>query len=126
MRYPLEVFDAVRTAWSARPLAVAISAADYIPGGFGVEDAVVAAAALKSHGCDLLTILAGQTTPDATPPYGRGFLTPLSDRVRNEAHIPTLVGGYLSTTGEVNTILAAGRADLCQMELPELSQAQPA
>ena len=71
---------------------------------------------LKAHGCDLITVLAGQTVPDAELPYGRGFLTPLSDRVRNEAAIPTLVGGYLTTSNEVNTILAAGRADLCLME----------
>jgi anthraniloyl-CoA monooxygenase len=121
VRYPLEVFDAVRAAWPTdRPLAVALSAADYAPGGFDAADAAVVAQALKAHGCDLITVLAGQTTPEAQPPYGRGFLTPLSDRVRNEARIPTLVGGYLTTTDEANTILAAGRADLCLLDPPEL------
>ena len=62
-------------------------------------------------------VLAGQTTIDSEPPYGRGFLTPLSEQVRNEAGIPTMVGGYLTTSNEINTILAAGRADLCLMHL---------
>ena len=70
---------------------------------------------LKAHGCDIVEVRAGQTTIDGEPAYGRGFLTPLSDRVRNEAGIPTMVGGYLTTSNEVNTILAAGRADLCIM-----------
>jgi 2,4-dienoyl-CoA reductase-like NADH-dependent reductase (Old Yellow Enzyme family) len=68
-------------------------------------------------------VLAGQTTPDAEPVYGRGFLTTFADRVRNEARIPTLVGGYLTTIGEVNAMLAAGRADLCLMDPPELDEA---
>jgi anthraniloyl-CoA monooxygenase len=63
-------------------------------------------------------VRAGQTTPDGEPAYGRGFLTTLSDRIRNEAGIPTMVGGYLTMSNEVNTILAAGRADLCIMNLP--------
>ena len=62
-------------------------------------------------------VLAGQTTPDGEPSYGRGFLTPLSERIRNEAGIPTIVGGYLTTTNEVNTIIVAGRADFCIMNL---------
>jgi len=86
-----------------------------VQGGFSVEDAVTVAAALKAHGCDLIEVRAGQTTPEGEPAYGRGFLTLLSDRVRNEAGIPTMVGGYLTTNNEVNTILAAGRTDLCIM-----------
>ncbi len=62
--------------------------------------------------------MAGQTTPASTAPYRRGFLTPLADRVRNEAGIPTMVGGYLLTSNEANTLLAAGRADLCLLEYP--------
>ena len=64
----------------------------------------------------MITIMAGQTTIDGEPAYGRGFLTPLSDQVRNEAGIPTMVGGYLTKSNEVNTILAAWRADLCMMD----------
>jgi anthraniloyl-CoA monooxygenase len=123
MRYPLEVLDAVRAVWPAeRPLAVALGATDWAPGGLDVDDAISIAAALKAHGCDLIEVLGGQTTPDAEPPYGRGFLTALGDRMRNGARIPTLVGGYLTTTGEINAMLAAGRADLCIMESPELAE----
>jgi anthraniloyl-CoA monooxygenase len=117
LRYPLEVFDAVRAAWPAgQPLAVALSVVDCIPGGLEVEEGIAIAAALRDHGCDLIDVRAGQTTPAATPPYGRGYLTTLSDRVRNEARVATLVGGYLTTLGEAHTILAAGRADLCLLE----------
>ena len=119
LRWPLEVFDAVRAAWPAdKPLAVALTATDSVRGGAGVEDALAVARTLKAHGCDLITVLAGHTVPDAEMPYGRGFLTPLSDRLRNEAGLPTLVGGYLTTQNEVNTIIAAARADLCVMEWP--------
>jgi anthraniloyl-CoA monooxygenase len=119
MRFPLEVFDAVRALWPEdRPISVAISATDCVKGGFTVEDAVTVAAALKAHSCDLIEVRAGQATPEGEPAYGRGFLSLLSDRVRNEASIPTMVGGYLTTSNEVNTILAAGRADLCIMNLP--------
>lgn len=119
MRFPLEIFDAVRTAWpQERPISVALSVTDYMKSGLMVEDAIQVARALKEHGCDIIAILAGQTTMQSEAAYGRGFLTPLSDRVRNEAAIPTLVGGYLTTSNEVNTILAAGRADLCILEIP--------
>jgi anthraniloyl-CoA monooxygenase len=117
MRFPLEVVQAVRHAWPAdRPLGVALSVTDWAVGGFRVDDAIVVARALAEQGCDLLVVLAGQTVPDAESAYGRGFLTTLSDRIRNESGIPTLVGGYLTTTNEVNTVLAAGRADLCQLD----------
>ena len=119
MRFPLEVFDAVRALWPEdKPISVALSATDCVKGGFTVEDAVTVARVLKAHGCDLIEVRAGQTTPDGEPAYGPGFLTLLSDRVRNEAGISTMVGGYLTTSNEVNTILAAGRADLCIMNLP--------
>ena len=117
MRFPLEVFDAVRAIWPEhKPISVALSVTDCVKGGFSVEDTIVVARTLQEHGCDIIAVLAGQTTPDGEPAYGRGFLTPLSDRVRNEAGIPTLVGGYLTTSNEMNTILAAGRADLCIMD----------
>ncbi len=117
-RYPLEVFDAVRDMWPQdRPLAVALSAGDYARGGATIEDAVVFARLLKVHGCDLVTVLAGYTVPQSELPYGKGFLVPLSDRIRNEAGIPTIVGGYLSTSNELNTALAAGRADLCILDV---------
>jgi anthraniloyl-CoA monooxygenase len=114
LRFPLEVFDAVRAIWPReKPLGVVLNADDCAPGGYTIEDAVAVARILKEHGCDLIQPLAGQTVPDGAPVYGPGFLTRYSDRIRNEAGIPTLVGGYLTTMNEVNTILAAGRADLC-------------
>ncbi len=114
MRFPLELFDAVRAAWpEGKPLSVALSATDHMKGGAQVEDAVAFAIALKERGCDLVQALAGQTIPQGEPPYGRGFLTHYSDRIRNEAGIATMVGGYITTSNEANTILAAGRADLC-------------
>jgi anthraniloyl-CoA monooxygenase len=121
MRFPLEVFDAVRAAWPQdKPVSVALSVTDCVRGGFSIEDAVTVARVLKVHGCDMLEVLAGQTTIDGEPAYGRGFLTAFSDRLRNEAGVPTLVGGYLTTSDEINTVLAAGRADLCIMEIGRL------
>ncbi|HYP39790.1 MAG TPA: FAD-dependent monooxygenase [Chloroflexia bacterium] len=118
-RFPLEVFGVVRAAWPEdKPVSVALNACDYARGGFEVEDAVRVARLLKEHGCDLIEVLAGQTTLQSEPVFGRGFLTSLSDRIRNEAGIPTMVGGYLTTSNEVNTVLAAGRADLCIMDAP--------
>ena len=114
MRYPLEVFEAVRAAWPAsKPLSVVVSATDHVKGGAQVEDAVTFTRALKERGCDLVEVMSGQTVPRGEPAYGRGFLTHYSDRIRNEAGISTMVGGYLTTSNDANTILAAGRADLC-------------
>ncbi len=122
MRFPLEIFDAVRAAWPQdRPISLVISASDCAKGGFEVDDAVIVARMFKEHGCDIIAVVTGQTTIDSEPAYGRGFLTPFSDRIRNEACIPTMVGGYLTTSDEVNTMLAAGRADLCIMNPPQLN-----
>jgi anthraniloyl-CoA monooxygenase len=116
MLYPLEVFEAVREAWPEdRPISVALTATDCLKGGFRVEEAVTVTQALKERGCDLIEVLAGQTTPESEPTYSKGFLTHYSDRIRNEAGMPTMVGGYLTTSNEANTILAAGRGDLCML-----------
>jgi anthraniloyl-CoA monooxygenase len=124
MRYPLEVFDAVRAAWPPhKPLAVALQASDGIRGGLTVDDALQVARLLKDHGCDLLEVQAGQATPESELPYGRGYLTALSARLRNEASLPTMLGGYLTTSNEINTILAAGRGDLCIVASPAPGQA---
>jgi len=118
MRFPLEVFDAVRAAWpEEKPLSVALSVADYAKGGLTREEAVAVARTFRERGCDLITVLAGQTTPEAEAPYGPGFLTPWSDLIRNEALIATMTGGHLTTTDPVNTIITAGRADLCVLHL---------
>jgi anthraniloyl-CoA monooxygenase len=116
MRYPLEVMHAVRAAWPAvRPLGVRLTATDWVEGAFDVGDAVEVARVLKDDRCDLVHVVAGQTVERDRPAYGRFYLVPYSDRIRNEADIPTLVGGGLATFDEINTILAAGRADLCLM-----------
>jgi anthraniloyl-CoA monooxygenase len=114
MRYPLEVFDAVRAAWpAARPISVRISATDWAEGGSEPADAVEVARMLKAHGCDIVDVSAGQTVAEAQPVHGRLFQTPFSERVRLEAGIPTMTVGNISSHADVNSILAAGRADLC-------------
>ncbi len=119
MRFPLEVFESVRQAWPAtRPISVALNVDDWVDGGVNLQDGVRVAAQLRERGCDLIQVLAGQTIPDDRPAYGPGYLTHYSDRIRQEAGIATLVGGYLTTSGEMNTILASGRADLCMMSIP--------
>jgi anthraniloyl-CoA monooxygenase len=118
LRYPLEVLDAVRATWPPdRPLAVRLTATDWAPGGLEPDDAVVIARELRDRGCHLVEPVAGQTTWTDHPDYRRLFLVPLSDRIRNEAGIPTMVGGGITTADEANTVLAAGRADLCILTL---------
>jgi anthraniloyl-CoA monooxygenase len=113
-RFPLEIFDAVRAAWpAAKPMSVRISATDWVPGGFDGDDAVALAKLLKAHGCDVVDVSTGQTTTDAKPAYGRLYQTPYADRVRHEAGIATMTVGNISTYADVNSILVAGRADLC-------------
>jgi anthraniloyl-CoA monooxygenase len=122
LRFPLELFDAVRAVWPEdKPISVAISATDWVKGGLELGDAVTMAETFKSRGCDIIEVLAGQTTPEAKPVYGSGFLTPFSDWLRNNAHMPTITVGNITTTDQVNTILAAGRADLCIMHPPHLN-----
>ena len=124
LRFPLRVLEAVRAAW-AGPLAVRLSVTDWHPRGNTVEDGIAIARALVANGCDLIHVEAGQTIHDDRPEYRRGFLTALSDRVRNEARVPTIVGGYLTTLDEANTIVAAGRADLVLLDLPETEIERP-
>jgi len=113
MRFPLEVFDAVRAAWPEdRPAGVRLLVDDWAPGGFGPDDAVAVAEALRDRGCDLVQPAAGWTVPPVRPEYGRGYLVPAADRLRNEAGLAALVGGNVTTLDEANTILAAGRADV--------------
>ena len=113
-RYPLEVFAAVRAVWPAgKPMSVKISATDWAPGGFTPAEAVELGRMLKAYGCDIVTVSAGQTVPNATPVYGRLYQTPFSDRIRQEAGIPTMTVGAIASYADVNSIIAAGRADLC-------------
>jgi anthraniloyl-CoA monooxygenase len=122
MRFPLEVLEAVRAAWPAgKPVSVRISAHDWIgPAGIQPEDAVEIARLLKALGCDIVDVSAGQTTPEAKPVYGRMFQTPFAEQVRNEAGIATMAVGNITTADQVNTIVAAGRADLVCLARPHL------
>jgi anthraniloyl-CoA monooxygenase len=121
MRYPLEVFGAVRQAWpSPKPISVRISATDWVPGGFDGDDAVLFATELKALGCDIIDVSTGQTTVEAKPDYGRLYQTPFSDRIRREAGIPTMTVGAVSSIDDVHNILVSGRADLCVLARPHL------
>ncbi|MFN2420546.1 MAG: bifunctional salicylyl-CoA 5-hydroxylase/oxidoreductase [Gemmatimonadota bacterium] len=116
LRFPLEVLDAARSVWpEEKPLSVRISAIDWVPEGQTIEDSIAVARALVEHGADLVDVSAGQTVPHAKPLYGRQFQTPFADRIRHEVGIATMAVGNISSYMDVNTILAAGRADLCAM-----------
>ena len=120
-RYPLEVLDAVRAVWADRPLSVRISATDWVPGGFSEDEAVALSGLLKDHGVDLVDVSAGQTSKQAKPTYGRAFQTPFAERIRNEVGIPTLAVGNIFDHDRINTILAAGRADLVALARAHLA-----
>jgi anthraniloyl-CoA monooxygenase len=116
LRFPLEVFDAVRATWpAAKPMSVRISAVDWYPGGMEPGDAVEVARAFHAHGLDLIDVSAGQTVDEQRPVYGRLFQTPFAERIRHEVGIATMSVGNISSYSDVNTILAAGRADLCAL-----------
>jgi anthraniloyl-CoA monooxygenase len=114
LRYPLQVLGAARAAWPAeKPLAVAISASDWQRGGNGLRDGVTFARALREHGCDLITVHAGQTTPSTSPRYDFETLAHYSDVIRTEVGIATVATPYITTSNQANTLLAGGRCDLC-------------
>jgi anthraniloyl-CoA monooxygenase len=120
-RFPLEVLDAVREKWGDRPLAVRISATDWVDGAFTDDDAVELAAMLKLHGTHLIDVSTGQTSPRSKPVFGRAFQTPFSDRIRNEVGIATMAVGNISTYDDVNTIVLSGRADLVALARAHLA-----
>ena len=122
LRYPLEVFAAVRAAWPAdKPMSVRISAHDWVEGGITPDDAVEIAKAFKAAGADMLDCSSGQVSKKEKPVYGRMFQTPFADRIRQEAGIPTIAVGAISEADHANSILAAGRADLCAIARPHLA-----
>jgi anthraniloyl-CoA monooxygenase len=120
MRYPLEILDAVRERWE-KPLSVRISATDWVKGGIIAADAVAIATALKAAGVDIVNVSSGQTSVKAEPVYGRMFQTPFAERIRLEVGIPTIAVGNIFEADHVNSILAAGRADLCALARPHLA-----
>jgi anthraniloyl-CoA monooxygenase len=122
LRYPLEVFAAVRKAWPQHlPMSVRISAHDWVEGGITADDAVQIARAFKAAGADLIDCSSGQVSKKEQPVFGRMFQTPFADRVRNEAGIATIAVGAISEADHVNSIIAAGRADLCAVARPHLA-----
>ena len=122
LRYPLEVFAAIREAWPQHlPISVRISAHDWVEGGITPDDAVEIARAFKTAGADLIDCSSGQVSKRQQPVYGRMYQTPFADRIRNEAGIATIAVGAISEADHVNSIIAAGRADLCAIARPHLA-----
>ena len=122
LRYPLEVFAAVRAAWPKDlPMSVRISAHDWVEGGITPTDAVEIARAFKAAGADIIDCSSGQVSAQQKPTYGRMYQTPFADRIRQEAGIATIAVGAISEADHVNSILAAGRADLCAVARPHLA-----
>ena len=119
MRFPLEVFSAVRAVWE-KPMSVRVSAIDWAEGGQTIEDTIVLAKALKELGCDIIDVSSGHTDASEDPEYGRCYQVPFSERVRREAEIPTMAVGAIMNAATVNSILASGQADLCALARPHL------
>ena len=122
LRFPIEVFAAMRAAWPAdKPMSVRLSAHDWVPGGNTPADAVEIARAFQAAGCDLIDVSSGQVSKQQQPVYGRMYQTPFADLIRNEIGIATMAVGAISEADHVNSIVAAGRADLCAIARPHLA-----
>ena len=122
MRFPLEIFSAMRRAWpDKKPVSVRVSATDWVEDGLTADESVAIAKAFVDAGADVIHVSTGQTVSDAKPVYGRLFQTPYSDRIRNEARVPTIAVGNITEPDQVNSIIAAGRADLVSIGRPHLS-----
>ncbi|MCX8997138.1 bifunctional salicylyl-CoA 5-hydroxylase/oxidoreductase [Rhizobiaceae bacterium BDR2-2] len=121
-RYPLDVFASIRAVWPQdRPISVRLSCHDWFEGGNTQEDAAIFAEMFKAAGADLIDCSSGQVWKEEKPVYGRLFQTPFSDKIRNEIHIPTIAVGAISEADHANSIIAAGRADLCAVARPHLA-----
>jgi len=121
LRFPLEVFDAVRSVWpEERPMTVRISATDWAEGGTTADEAVEIARAFAAHGADAVDVSTGQVVADEQPEYGRSYQTPYADRIRHETRIPVVAVGAISSWDDVNSLILAGRADLCALARPHL------
>jgi anthraniloyl-CoA monooxygenase len=121
-RYPLEVFAAIRAVWPEHlPISVRVSAHDWVEGGITPDDAVRVAQLFKAAGADMIDCSSGQVSKEERPVYGRMFQTPFSDRIRNEAGIPTIAVGSIYEADHANGIIASGRADLCAVARPHLA-----
>lgn len=121
LRFPLEVFDAVRSVWpEERPMTVRISATDWAEGGTGAEDAVEIARAFAAHGVDAVDVSTGQVVADERPEFGRSYQTPYADRIRHSTGLPVIAVGAISSWDDVNSLILAGRTDLCALARPHL------
>ncbi|MFJ6392032.1 bifunctional salicylyl-CoA 5-hydroxylase/oxidoreductase [Streptomyces sp. NPDC091972] len=121
LRFPLEVFDAVREVWpQERPMTVRISATDWAEGGNTAEDAVEIARAFAAHGADAIDVSTGQVVAGEQPEYGRSYQTPYADRIRHEIRVPVIAVGAISSWDDVNSLILAGRTDLCALARPHL------
>lgn len=121
LRFPLEVLAAVREVWpDDRPLTVRVSATDWAEGGITGAEAVEVARALTAHGADAVDVSTGQVVSDEKPDYGRSYQTPYADRIRNALGVPVVAVGALSSWDDVNSLILAGRADLCALGRPHL------
>ncbi|MFH8932652.1 bifunctional salicylyl-CoA 5-hydroxylase/oxidoreductase [Streptomyces griseosporeus] len=121
LRFPLEVFDAVRAVWpEERPMTVRISATDWAEGGTTAEEAVAIARAFAAHGADAVDVSTGQVVADERPEFGRSYQTPFADRIRHEVGVPVIAVGAISSWDDVNSLILAGRADLCALARPHL------
>ena len=122
LRFPLEVWDAVRAVWPEhKPMSVRVSATDWIPGGTTGADTVEIARTFKAHGCDLIDVSTGQTDPASRPVYGRMYQATFAEQVRLEAGIATMAVGAVTSADQVNTLLVSGRADLVALARPHLA-----
>ncbi|MEV5105914.1 bifunctional salicylyl-CoA 5-hydroxylase/oxidoreductase [Streptomyces massasporeus] len=121
LRFPLEVFDAVRNVWPGeRPMTVRVSATDWAEGGTTAEDAVEIARAFAAHGADAIDVSTGQVVADERPEFGRSYQTPFADRIRHTTGIPVIAVGAISSWDDVNSLILAGRTDLCALARPHL------
>jgi anthraniloyl-CoA monooxygenase len=121
LRFPLEVFDAVRAVWPGeRPMTVRISATDWAEGGTSADDAVEIARAFAAHGADAVDVSTGQVVAEERPEFGRSYQTPYADRIRHEAGVPVIAVGAISSWDDVNSLILAGRTDLCALARPHL------
>lgn len=125
LRFPLEVFTAMRAEWpEERPISVRVSATDWVEDGLTADESVAIAQAFVDAGADIIHVSTGQTTTEAKPVFGRLWQTPYSDRIRNEARVPTIAVGNITEADQVNSIIAAGRADLVAIGRPHLADPQ--
>jgi anthraniloyl-CoA monooxygenase len=125
MRYPLEIFTAMRAMWPAeKPMSVRVSATDWVEDGLTTDESVEIGKAFVAAGADVIHVSTGQTVSDAKPVFGRLWQTPYSDRIRNEGRVPTIAVGNITDADQVNSIIAAGRADLVAIGRPHLADPQ--